>query len=113
MDESFAESAFLDIAGRVARKLLELAELHGEQTRDGIRIGMRSSQGTIAGMVAASRESVNRSLSRFASEGLIRRDSRSINERSSTTLVFAAPPDRSSPGTRRQGCDERHSAGAR
>lgn len=78
MDETFAESAFLDIPGRVARKLLELAELHGEQTADGIRIGMRLSQRTLAGMVTASRENVNRSLSRFASEGLIRRDSRSI-----------------------------------
>jgi CRP/FNR family transcriptional regulator/CRP/FNR family cyclic AMP-dependent transcriptional regulator len=78
MDETFAESAFLDIPGRVARKLLELAELHGEQTADGVRIGMRLSQGTLAGMVTASRENVNRSLSRFASEGLIRRDAGSI-----------------------------------
>ena len=78
MDESLAESAFLDIPGRVARKLLELADLHGEQTADGIRIGMRLSQGTLAGMVTASRENVNRSLSRFASEGLIRRDAHSI-----------------------------------
>lgn len=78
MDETFAESAFLDIPGRVARKLLDLAELHGEQTADGIRIGMRLSQGTLAGMVTASRENVNRSLSRFASEGLIRLDSGSI-----------------------------------
>lgn len=78
MDETFAESAFLDIPGRVARKLLELAELHGEQTSNGIRIAMRLSQGTIAGMVTASRENVNRSLSRFASEGLITRDARFI-----------------------------------
>ncbi len=78
MDETFAESAFLDIPGRVARKLLELAEQHGKQTADGVRIGMRLSQGTLAGMVTASRENVNRSLSRFASEGLIRRDSGSI-----------------------------------
>ena len=78
MDETFAESAFLDIPGRVARKLLELAELHGEQTADGIRIGMRLSQETLAGMVTASRENVNRSLSRFASEGLIKLDSGSI-----------------------------------
>jgi CRP/FNR family cyclic AMP-dependent transcriptional regulator len=78
MDETFSESAFLDIPGRVARKLLDLAELHGEQTADGIRIRMRLSQGTLAGMVTASRENVNRSLSRFASEGLIKLDSGSI-----------------------------------
>lgn len=78
MDETFAESAFLDIPGRVARKLLDLAELHGEQTAGGLRIRMRLSQGTLAGMVAASRENVNRSLSRFASEGLVRLDSGSV-----------------------------------
>ena len=75
IDETFAESAFLDIPGRVARKLLDLAEQHGEQTADGIRIRMRLSQGTLAGMVTASRENVNRSLSRFVSEGLVRLDS--------------------------------------
>lgn len=78
MDETFAESAFLNISGRVARKLLDLAELHGEQTADGIRIRMRLSQGTLAGMVIASRENVNRSLARFATEGLIKRDARFI-----------------------------------
>lgn len=75
MDVTFAESAFLDIPGRLARKLLDLAEMHGEQTADGIRIRMRLSQGTLAGMVTARRENVNRSLSRFGSEGLIRLDS--------------------------------------
>jgi CRP/FNR family transcriptional regulator len=68
-DESFAEVAFLDIQGRVARKLLELARTHGEPVAGGIRIKVRISQRTLAGMVAARRENVNRTLSRFAALG--------------------------------------------
>ncbi|HYM50706.1 MAG TPA: Crp/Fnr family transcriptional regulator, partial [Candidatus Limnocylindrales bacterium] len=65
MDESFSEAAFLDIPGRVAKKLLELAETHGEQAPGGTRITLRLTQRTLAGMVAASRENVNRALSRL------------------------------------------------
>jgi CRP/FNR family transcriptional regulator len=68
-DESFAEVAFLDIQGRVARKLLELASKHGDPATGGTRIRVRISQRTLAGMVAASRENVNRALSRFAALG--------------------------------------------
>jgi CRP-like cAMP-binding protein len=68
-DESFAEIAFLDIQGRVARKLLELAQMHGDPAKGGTRIRVRISQRTLAGMVAASRENVNRALSRFAAHG--------------------------------------------
>jgi CRP/FNR family transcriptional regulator, cyclic AMP receptor protein len=68
-DESFAEVAFLDIQGRVARKLLELAQTQGEPVPGGTRIRVRISQRTLAGMVAARRENVNRALSRFAALG--------------------------------------------
>jgi CRP/FNR family transcriptional regulator len=68
-DESFAEVAFLDIQGRVARKLLELARTQGEPADGGTRIRVRVSQRTLAGMVAARRENVNRALSRFAAHG--------------------------------------------
>jgi CRP/FNR family transcriptional regulator, cyclic AMP receptor protein len=68
-DQSFAEVAFLDIQGRVARKLLELARTQGEPAKGGTRIRVRVSQRTLAGMVAARRENVNRALSRFAAQG--------------------------------------------
>jgi CRP/FNR family transcriptional regulator, cyclic AMP receptor protein len=68
-DDSFAEVAFLDIQGRVARKILELARTHGDPAAGGTRIRVRISQRTLAGMVAASRENVNRALSRFAALG--------------------------------------------
>ena len=74
LDTNFAEVAFLDIAGRVAGKLLELSQTHGEQTSEGIRIKMRLSQATLAAMVAASRENVNRALQRFAARGTIKQE---------------------------------------
>lgn len=73
-DATIAEAAFLDITGRVARKLLELAASDGEKTERGIRIRLRLSQRTLAGMVGASRENVNRALSRFEKQGFIRKD---------------------------------------
>jgi CRP/FNR family transcriptional regulator, cyclic AMP receptor protein len=69
MNESFSEAAFLDIPGRVAKKLLELAETHGKPAGGGTRISLRLTQRTLAGMVAASRENVNRALSRLSARG--------------------------------------------
>lgn len=71
-DDAFTDVAVLDIPGRVARKLLDLAAAHGEVTADGVRIRLRLSQGMLAAMVAASRENVNRALVRLAAEGAIR-----------------------------------------
>jgi CRP/FNR family transcriptional regulator/CRP/FNR family cyclic AMP-dependent transcriptional regulator len=68
-DEAFSDLAFNDIPGRVARKLLELAAARGEQVDAGARITV--SQKTLAGLVGASRENVNRALSRFASLGAV------------------------------------------
>jgi CRP/FNR family transcriptional regulator, cyclic AMP receptor protein len=74
MDAALAEAAFLDIPGRVATKLLALAQSHGERTPSGVRIGLKLSQRTLAGMVGASRENVNRSLRRFIARGDIAQD---------------------------------------
>jgi len=61
-DEAFVDLAVRDIPGRVARKLLDLA---------GTQPTLALSQSTLAGLVGASRENVNRALSRFASLGYI------------------------------------------
>jgi CRP/FNR family cyclic AMP-dependent transcriptional regulator len=71
-DEAFSDLAFNDIPGRVARKLLELAAARGERVGAGAQIAV--SQKTLAGLVGASRENVNRALSRFASLGAISLD---------------------------------------
>ena len=70
-DEELADVVFLDLPGRVARKLLELADRHGEPAAGGVRIGVRVPQGELASMVGASRENVNRALAQFASLGAV------------------------------------------
>ena len=70
-DDAFADLAVRDIPGRVARKLLDLAAARGEPVILGTQITLPLSQSTLAGLVGASRENVNRALSRFVSLGVI------------------------------------------
>jgi adenylate cyclase len=70
-DEELADVAFLDVPGRTARKLLELADRHGVKVAGGVRIGVRVPQAELAGMVGASRENVNRALSRLVTLGAV------------------------------------------
>jgi CRP/FNR family cyclic AMP-dependent transcriptional regulator len=70
----FGQVAFHEVRGRVASQLLRLADEYGQPVADGTRIPFRLSQGTIAGLVASSRESVNRALAAFVAAGDIRHD---------------------------------------
>ena len=70
-DQAVSEVAFLDIPGRVARRLLDLAASRGERLAEGVVIRIPLSQRTLAGMVGASRENVNRALHRFVELGYI------------------------------------------
>jgi CRP/FNR family transcriptional regulator, cyclic AMP receptor protein len=63
--------ALLDIPARLARLLVQLAELQGEPTGAGRRIGFRLSQQELGNLVAATRESVNKQLKLWEDEGLI------------------------------------------
>jgi CRP/FNR family transcriptional regulator/CRP/FNR family cyclic AMP-dependent transcriptional regulator len=70
---------FLDLRGRLAKKLLELAETHGAARPDGsTEIQVHLTQEELAGMIGATRPRVNRLLGFFEDEGLIRRQGRSI-----------------------------------
>lgn len=68
---SFSGVAFDDIRRRVAGALLALGDEFGEDTADGVRIRLRLSQGTLAALVAASRENVNRALSVLVTRGVV------------------------------------------
>ena len=70
-DRAMAEVAFLDIPGRIAQRLVDLAESRGERVGEGVVIRIPLSQRTLAGMVGASRENVNRALHRFVEIGYI------------------------------------------
>jgi CRP/FNR family transcriptional regulator/CRP/FNR family cyclic AMP-dependent transcriptional regulator len=75
---AYAESlSFLDVYGRVAAKLLELADRYGHVSQEGtdaiggIEIDLRLTQTELATWVAATRESVNKVLGTFRDQGLI------------------------------------------
>ncbi|HEV2581414.1 MAG TPA: Crp/Fnr family transcriptional regulator [Ktedonobacteraceae bacterium] len=77
-DEMVEDLIFLDVYGRVAKKLLELADAHGIQTEGGVRIDVRLTQQELASMVGASRESVNKVMGYFSEKDFISTDKHRI-----------------------------------
>jgi CRP-like cAMP-binding protein len=63
--------AFLDVYGRVAKRLLELADGYGVEKEQGVEIELRLTQSDLASLVGASRESVNKVLGAFRDQGLV------------------------------------------
>jgi CRP-like cAMP-binding protein len=72
------EFSAYDSAGRLARRLLELAERFGERTDSGTRINLPLSQEELAGWTGSSREAVAKALQTFRSRGWIETGRRSI-----------------------------------
>jgi len=77
-DQMVEDLIFLDVYGRVAKKLLELADAHGVKVDDGVRIDVRLTQQELASMVGASRESVNKVLGYFTDKNFISTDKHRI-----------------------------------
>jgi len=77
-DQMVEDLIFLDVYGRVAKKLLELADAHGVKTDEGVRIDVRLTQQELASMVGASRESVNKVLGYFTDKNFISTDKHRI-----------------------------------
>ncbi len=75
-DEMASDLAFLDVGGRLAKKLLELAAVNGVQREDGIFVDLALTQEELANMIGVTRESVNRNLSVFRRLGLIKSEGR-------------------------------------
>jgi CRP/FNR family transcriptional regulator/CRP/FNR family cyclic AMP-dependent transcriptional regulator len=67
----YESSVFIEIPGRLAHKLLELAEEHGKRTDDGTLIDVKLSQYELGTLINASRESVNKQLKHWESGGII------------------------------------------
>ena len=60
-----------DVPSRLARKLLELAQQHGSVVPEGVRINLTLNQTDLAGLVGATRESINKTLGVFRRQGII------------------------------------------
>jgi CRP/FNR family transcriptional regulator, cyclic AMP receptor protein len=75
-DEMASDLAFLDVGGRLAKKLLDLAETNGVKRQDGVLLDMPVTQEELANMIGVTRESVNRNLSLFRRIGLVAKEGR-------------------------------------
>ena len=62
LSECIEDIVFLGVAGRIAKKLLVLAENFGEQGADGVHVTLRLSQGELAQYVGTTRETVNKQI---------------------------------------------------
>lgn len=80
-DEALADSVFLDVTGRTAKRLLELADGADEFT-------LPVTQEELAGMVGASRERVNKAIASFIRLGWLEQHDRryTIRQRDSLEL---------------------------
>jgi CRP-like cAMP-binding protein len=70
-DRKRIEYGAFDTTGRVATRLLELADRYGEQTDNGVRVALPLSQDELAGWTGASREAVSKALRTLRERGLI------------------------------------------
>ena len=77
-DRKRAEFVALDVVGRVAHRLAELADTYGEPVEGGTRIGLALSQRELAGWVGASREAGNKALAQLEARGLIAAERRHL-----------------------------------
>lgn len=67
-----------DTTGRVAARLVEMAERFGQSTDDGVTIGLPFTQDELAGWTGASREAVSKALGVLRSAGEIRTSRMSV-----------------------------------
>lgn len=70
-DRTINYLTFKNLEGRVAAKLLQLAEKFGEETPTGIRITLALTHAELAELVGTSRETVTKILSLFKKSGLL------------------------------------------
>ncbi|MBN2494161.1 MAG: Crp/Fnr family transcriptional regulator [Deltaproteobacteria bacterium] len=77
-DEIIGNLALLDVYGRVARVLMDLAASEGEEIDGGTLIRKRPTQQDMASMVSTSRETVSRVLNEFQKRGLLEMDGKQV-----------------------------------
>ena len=77
-DDLIGNLAFLNVSGRIAGILLQLAEEHGQKTKEGVIVISRPTHQAIANMVGSSRETVTRVLKRFEEKQYIMMSGKNI-----------------------------------
>jgi CRP-like cAMP-binding protein len=87
------DAAFLDIPGRLARTIARLADEDGRADGSSVVIGSRLTQTDLAGLIGATRESVNKWLRTFEREGLLRTERGRLIVRDLERLRAYVDPD--------------------
>lgn len=90
LTEQASDLVFLDLAGRVAKLLVRLAEDHGRRQNGALVLDLGITQSDLAHMVGGSRPPVNRILQGLAARGLIAVDGRTIVIRDAAGLLRRA-----------------------
>jgi len=67
----YESSVFIEIPGRLAARIMELADEYGIESDQGVLIDLRLSQYELGTLINASRESVNKQLRLWESKGII------------------------------------------
>jgi len=78
LTEQASDLVFLDLPGRMAKLLAQLAAERGTETPEGIELDANLTQTDLAGMVGASRQSVNQILQGFTRRGYLQVQGRRI-----------------------------------
>jgi CRP/FNR family transcriptional regulator/CRP/FNR family cyclic AMP-dependent transcriptional regulator len=76
LNEQVSDLMFLDVRGRLAKKLLELAAAHGRASGGGVEIGIRLTQEDLAGMIGSTRQRVSAALGFYEDRGMLARRGR-------------------------------------
>ncbi|MEM1029613.1 MAG: Crp/Fnr family transcriptional regulator [Myxococcota bacterium] len=92
LSEKVADTANLEVGGRLAKQLLRLAERYGKRELDGVRIDLKLSQQELGDMVGATRESVNKQLREWTDAGIVHRRGGHLVLCAPETLAAAADP---------------------
>jgi len=71
-DAVIGNLALLDVYGRLARWLRQLADGEGERTPEGVALRSLPTQQEIAGLIGTSRETVSRAFAELSRRGLVR-----------------------------------------
>ena len=77
-NEHISDLVFMDVPGRLAKTLLDLAKRFGKPTEAGIAVPHDLTQEELAQLVGTSRETVNKALMDFTNRGWIARQGRTI-----------------------------------
>ncbi len=68
------DTQFLNLPSRLAKRLLNLSQAYGRKTADGIRIDLRLSQQELGEMIGTTRESINKQMRSWVSQGVVGTD---------------------------------------